>query len=94
MERQTKILACVPQDTLAPYLFIIILDHVMRESSSKRGEIIFIILNLRSRRYLKVKISIPDLTDDMVLTDAIDEAQTLLENATWKLWPTFEGFKN
>ena len=67
-------------DTLAPYLFTIVLDYAMREAlQSNDHPPGFTIEQRRSRRYPPVTISDLDFADDIALTvDKIEEAQNLL----------------
>ncbi|XP_020903545.1 uncharacterized protein LOC110241963 [Exaiptasia diaphana] len=68
-------------DTLAPFLFIIVLDHAMRKalSDGKEDELGFTITPRRSRRYPKVVLADLDFADDIaLLSDAIIQAQELL----------------
>ena len=64
-------------DTLAPYLFIICLDHVLRTSIDKMKENAFTLTKERSRKYPAQKITDTDYADDIALlanapTQAID----------------------
>ena len=69
-------------DTLAPYLFTIVLDYVMRQALEKNGNNPgFTIEQRRSRRHPAVKISDLDFADDIALIlDKIEEAQNTLQN--------------
>ena len=73
------ILAGVLQgDTLAPYLFIIVIDYVMREALAGR-DVGFTLRKRKSSRHPEVKISDTDYADDLsLLTDTIDQAQEFL----------------
>ena len=67
-------------DTLAPYLFIIALDYVMRKvmTNNDNG---FIVEERKSRRIPEIKVSDLDFADDIVLTaNIINEAQQLLKD--------------
>ena len=67
-------------DTLAPYLFIIILDYVMRQvmSNNNNG---FTIEERKSRRIPEVKVINLDFADDIALTtNSINGAQKLLND--------------
>ena len=66
-------------DTLAPYLFTIVLDYVMREAMTKTDNPGFTLSKRRSKRHPPVTISDLDFADDIALTlDNLQEAQTLL----------------
>ena len=66
-------------DTLAPYLFIICLDYVLRTSIDKIRENGFELTKKRSRRYPAKTITDTDLADDMaILANTPDQAETLL----------------
>ena len=52
-------------DTLAPYLFIICLDYVLRTSIDKIKENSFELIKKRSRRYPTKTITDADYADDM-----------------------------
>ena len=54
-------------DTLAPYLFIICLDYVLRTSIDLIKENGFTLVKLRSRRYLAQIIADADYVVDMAL---------------------------
>ena len=54
-------------DTLAPYLFIICLDHVLRTSIDKMKDNSFKLTNERSRRYPAQTITDADYADDIAL---------------------------
>ena len=67
-------------DTLAPYLFIICLDYVLRTSIDKIKENGFK-LTKRSRRYPAKTITDADYTDDIaLLANAPTQAKTLLHS--------------
>ncbi len=61
-------------DTLAPYLFIICLDYVLRTSIDKIKENGFELTKKRSRRYPAKTITDTDYADDIVIV-AIAPAQ-------------------
>ena len=66
-------------DTLAPYLFTIVLDYVMREAMIKTDNPGFTLSKRRSRRHPPVRLSDLDFADDIALTlDTLQEAQSLL----------------
>ena len=66
-------------DTLAPYLFIICLDYVLRTSIDKIKENGFKLTKKRSRRYPATTIT--DADDDIaILANTPDQAETLLHS--------------
>ena len=94
--RNTKVKVCSPDgdtdyfdivagvlqgDTLAPYLFIICLDYVLRTSIDKIKENGFKLITERSRRYPAKTITDADKADDIpLLTNASAQAETLLHS--------------
>ena len=67
-------------DTLAPFLFIIVLDYALRKAmaDNKDDELGFTIRPQRSSRYPKESLSDLDFADDIsLLSDEIDQAQEL-----------------
>ena len=75
------ILAGVLQgDTLAPFLFAIVLDYVMRRAiNGHESELGFQIQRARSRRYTPTIITDLDFADDIALISSeIDQAQVIL----------------
>ena len=63
-----KILAGVLQgDTLAPYLFTIALDYVMRQAAGNESNLGFILDKSRSRRHPAKVICDTDIADDIAL---------------------------
>ena len=64
-----KIKAGVIQgDTLAPLLFVIVLDYALRKAiDRKEFELRLILLERRGKRYPQVSICNLDFTDDIVL---------------------------
>ena len=68
-------------DTLAPYLFVIVLDHALRTAIDKYSEDLgFTITPRRSSRYPAETISDLDFADDIcLLSDTIEKAQKLLK---------------
>ena len=54
------------EDTLAPYLFIMRLEYVLRTSIDLMKENVFKLLKERSRRYLAQTITDADYADDIV----------------------------
>ena len=70
--------------TLAPYLFIICLDYVLRTSIDKIKENGFKLTKERSRRYPTKTITDADYTDDIaLLTNVPAQAETLLHSLEW-----------
>jgi len=67
-------------DTLAPFLFIIVLDHAMRQAISGREEELgFTIHPRKYRRHPKVALTDLDFADDIsLLSDKTEQAQKLL----------------
>ena len=66
-------------DTLAPYLFIICLDYVLRTSIDKIKENGVELTKKRSRRYPAETITDADYADDMaILANTPNQAETLL----------------
>ena len=69
------------EDTLAPYLFIICLDYVLRTSIDKIQENGFELTKKRSRRYPATTITDADYADDIaILANTPDQAETLLHS--------------
>ena len=68
-------------DTLAPYLFIICLDYVLRTSIDKMKENGFELTKKRSRSYPAKTITDADYTDDIaILENTPNQAETLLHS--------------
>ena len=68
-------------DTLAPYLFIICLDYVLRTSIDKIKENGFELTKKRSRRYPAKTITDADYADDIaILANTPNQAETLLHS--------------
>ena len=68
-------------DTLAPYLFIICLDYVLRTSIDKIKENGFELTKKRSRRYPATTITDADYADDIaIVANTPDQAETLLHS--------------
>ena len=68
-------------DTLAPYLFIICLDYVLRILIDKIKENGFELIKKRSRRYLAKTITDADYADDIaILANTPNQAETLLHS--------------
>ena len=74
------ILAGVLQgDTLAPFLFVITLDYVLRTSLDKHTNLGFTLTKRLSSRHPAVKLTDVDYADDLAVTaDTISNATTLL----------------
>ena len=71
-------------DTLAPYLFIICLDYVLRISIDKIRENGFKLTKKRSRRYPTKTITDADYADDItILANTPNQAETLLHSLEW-----------
>ena len=67
--------------TLAPYLFIICLDYVLRSSIDKIREKSFELTRKRSRRYPAKTITDADYADDIgLLANTPNQAETLLHS--------------
>ena len=68
-------------DTLAPYLFIICLDYMLRTSIDKIKENGFKLTKERNRRFSAQIITDADYTDDIaLLANALTQAETLLRS--------------
>ena len=68
-------------DTLAPYLFIICLDYVLRTSIDKFRENGFELTKKRSKRYPAKTITDADYADDLaLLANTPNQAETLLHS--------------
>ena len=67
-------------DTLAPFLFIIVLDYALRKAMGDREEDLgFTITPRKSRRHPKEVLADLDFADDIsLISDAVAEAQELL----------------
>ena len=71
-------------NTLAPYLFIICLDYMLRTSIDKMKDNSFKLTKKRSRRYLAQTITDMDDTDDIaLLANTPAQAKTLLHSLEW-----------
>ena len=97
--RNTKVKVCSPDgdteyfdivagvlqgDTLAPYLFIICLDYVLRTSIDKIRENGFDLTKKRSRRYPAKTITDADYAADIaILVNMLNQAKTLLHSLEW-----------
>ena len=72
------------RDTLAPYLFIICLDYVLRTSTDIMKDNSFKLPKERSRRYPAQTIIDMDYTDDIeFLANTPTQAETLLYDLEW-----------
>ena len=76
------ILAGVMQgDTLAPFLFVIVIDYCMTQALSKHPDAGFTIRPAQSRRVKAIKITDADFADDIaLLANSIQEVQDLLHD--------------
>ena len=97
--RNTKVKVCSPDgdteyfdivagvlqgDTLAPYLFIICLDYMLRTSIDKIRENSFELTKKRSRRYPAKTITDADYAYDIaILANTPNQAKTLLHSLEW-----------
>ena len=71
-------------DTLAPYLFIIGLDYVLRTSIDNIRENGLMLTTKRSRRYPAKTITDADYADDIaLLANTPNQAETLLHSLEW-----------
>ena len=71
-------------DTLAPHLFIICLNYVLRTSIDKIKENGFELKKKRNRRYPEKTITDADYTDDIaILVNTPNQAETLLHSLEW-----------
>ena len=74
----------VQGDMLAPYLFIICLDYVLRTSIDKIRENGFELTKKRSRRYPAKTITDADYADNIaLLANTPNQAKTLLHSLEW-----------
>ena len=68
-------------NTLAPYIFIICLDYVLRKALDKNNELGFTLAKRKSKRYPAMKITNADYADDLaVLADILKDATFLLHS--------------
>ena len=66
-------------DTLAPYLFAIVLDYAMRKALEGREDLGFELERRSSRRHPPVTITDTDFADDIALiSEEIEQAQEML----------------
>ena len=71
-------------DTLAPYLFIICLDYMLRTSIDKIRENGFELTKKRSRKHPAKTITNADYADDIaILANTPNQAETLLHSLKW-----------
>ena len=71
-------------DTLAPYLFIICLDYVLRTSINKIKDNSFKLTKERSRKYPTKTITDANCADDiLLLANTPTQAKTLLHSLEW-----------
>ena len=78
------VVGVLQRDTLAPYLFIICLDYVLRTSIDKIRENVFELTKKRSRRYPTKTITDADYADDIaILENTPNQAETLLHCLEW-----------
>ena len=76
-----NIVGVLQGDTLAPYLFIICLDYVLRTSIDKIKENSFELTKTRSRRYPAKTITDADYVDDIaIVANTPNQAETLLHS--------------
>ena len=81
MDTQNTLTGVLQGDTLAPYLFIICLDYVLRTLIDKIKENGFELTKKRSRRYPAKTITNADYTDDIaILANTPNQAKTLLHS--------------
>ena len=68
-------------DTLAPYIFIICLDYVLRKALDMNNELGFTLTKQKSKCYPAMKITDADYADDLaVLADILKDATFLLHS--------------
>jgi hypothetical protein len=68
-------------DTIAPYLFIICLDYVLRKAVDSHSELGFTLSKSKSRRYPAIKLTDVDYADDLAVTaDYLIDATILLHH--------------
>ena len=70
-------------DTLAPYLFIICLDYVLRTSIDKMKDNSFMLTKEKSRRYPTHTIADVDNADIVLLANTPAQAESLLLSLKW-----------
>ena len=65
--------------TLAPFLFIICLDYILKTSLDNNRDICFTLTERKSRRYPAEQITDTDYADDIdVISNTLNDANTLL----------------
>ena len=68
-------------DTLAPFIFVICLDYVLRRAIDEKTDLGFTLYERRSRRHDAKKVSDADYADDLaLLADYIQDAESTLHN--------------
>ena len=68
-------------DTLAPFLFVITLDYVLRTSLDKQNSFGFTLVERQSRRYPAKKVTDVGYADDLALiADTVSDASKLLHS--------------
>ena len=78
---------CCKDDTLAPYLFIICLDYVLRTSIDIMKDNGFKLAKDRSRRYPAQTITDADYANDIaLLANTPTQAETLLQSGMSSCW--------
>ena len=66
-------------DTLAPFIFIICLDYVLKKALDRNNDLGFTLIARRRKIYPAIQITDMDYTDDLaIITDKINEAIILL----------------
>ena len=67
-------------DTLAPYIFIISLNYVLRKALDKNKDLGFTLTKQKSRRHPATKITDVDYADDLAVLADLKDATLLLHN--------------
>ena len=66
-------------DTLAPFLFIIVLDYVLKKALDRNNDHVFTLIERRRKRYPSIQITDVDYADDLaIVTDNTNEAIILV----------------
>ena len=67
-------------DTLAPYLFVIVIDYVMRIAlQGKEDKLAFQLRKIKIRRVAPITVTDMDIADDIaIVSEGIKEAQEML----------------
>ena len=77
-------------DPLAPFLFIICFDYVLKKAFHLNNDLGFTLIERRSNRYPAIQFSDMDYADDLaIVTDKTNEAIILLhkiEKAAKEIW--------